>query len=112
MARKLYFGIKIGLQKSCVRWRRGGIIVKLWFSCLKIHMNIFKFFKRKSQRSFFDIILTASAVVMFWYGVWGLTEIYLFPSHPAVSYLIAIALGLFILWVDDEEITELHSGRK
>lgn len=75
-------------------------------------MNIFKFFKRKSQRSFFDIILTASAVVMFWYGVWGLTEIYLFPSHPAVSYLIAIALGLFILWVDDEEITELHSGRK
>jgi hypothetical protein len=74
-------------------------------------MNFPKIFKGK-KKSFFDIILTASAVVMFWYGVWGLAEMYLFPSNQTFSYLVAIALGLFILWVDDEEITELHSGRK
>jgi len=58
-------------------------------------------------KTFGLVLTTVLGVVLFWRGVWGLTDLYLFPNQPELSYLISILGGLLILWVDDGEITEL-----
>ena len=37
------------------------------------------------------------AVVLFWRGVWGLMDLYVFPNNLLMSYLISIAIGLGVL---------------
>ncbi|MFA6024209.1 MAG: hypothetical protein WC777_03270 [Candidatus Gracilibacteria bacterium] len=65
--------------------------------------------KKKSPSAyFFSIVLTATAVVFFWRGIWGLTDAFLFPNNSLLSYAVSIGLGLFILWVDDWRISELE----
>lgn len=58
-------------------------------------------------KTFGLILTTVLGVVLFWRGIWGLTDLYLFPNQPELSYLISILGGLLILWIDDGEITEL-----
>ncbi|MFA5792588.1 MAG: hypothetical protein WC897_01815 [Candidatus Gracilibacteria bacterium] len=75
-----------------------------------------KFFKRikqfisKREPSFVRILFEAFAIVMFWYGTWGLAEKYLFPENPTLSYCTAILVGLVVLFVDDMSISEIHPG--
>lgn len=64
--------------------------------------------KKSSPKHFVTILLTAFAVVLVWRGMWGIMDQYLFPDQPMLSYLISLLLGLFILWVDDKELTELE----
>lgn len=52
-------------------------------------------------------ILVGSAVIMFWRGLWGLMDRYLFPDNPVVSFLISISLGLLILLVIDLSLEKL-----
>jgi hypothetical protein len=65
---------------------------------------------KKAEPSFFRTLFAAFAIVMFWYGTWGLTEKYLFPDHPLLSYVSAIAIGLLVLFADDLSISEIHPG--
>lgn len=70
---------------------------------------MFSLFKKKPvPRHFITILVTAAAVVFFWRGVWGILDYYLFPENPTLSYLSSILIGLFILWIDDKQISELH----
>ncbi len=64
------------------------------------------------MKHFLTILATATAVVLFWRGIWGLLDHYLFPENPLLSYLISVLLGLFILWVDDYEFQELDINLK
>ncbi len=52
-------------------------------------------------------ILVGSAIIMFWRGLWGLMDQYLFPDDPVLSFLISIILGLFILLAIDLSLEEL-----
>lgn len=65
----------------------------------------------KGSTPFYRIFLEAFAIVMFWYGSWGLMEKYLFPDNPTLSYCTAILIGLTILFIDDASISEMHPGR-
>lgn len=47
------------------------------------------------------------AIIMFWRGVWGQLDAYLFPDSPTLSYLVCIALGTLILYLDDFSIDNL-----
>ena len=45
------------------------------------------------------IIWIVFAIVLFWRGVWGLLDIYLFPHNLLLSYLISALFGIIILYL-------------
>lgn len=54
-----------------------------------------------------NAIVIILAIVMLWRGVWGLLDTYLFPGSPTLSYLISIAIGGLVLYLDDFSIDNL-----
>ena len=52
-------------------------------------------------------ILVATGVVLFWRGMWGLLDLYLFPHNVTISYLVSLILGLIILKVTHKLLDEL-----
>lgn len=57
--------------------------------------------KYKKRPAPLSTILIAGAIIMFWRGVWGLMDIYLFPHDPTLSYgvsfLISVLLYIFVV---------------
>jgi len=43
------------------------------------------------------VIITSLAIVSFWRGIWGLMDIYLYPTNPTLSLIISVVIGLIIL---------------
>ncbi len=54
--------------------------------------------KKKIAREVFYTIIIAFAIISFWRGVWGLMDMYLFPSHEVLSFLISVVIGIAILY--------------
>lgn len=52
-------------------------------------------------------ILIATAVVIFWRGLWNLIDMYFFPHYPVWSNLISMLIGLFILYLNDFDLKDL-----
>ncbi len=54
----------------------------------------------KNVRSFKAVasaLVLGIAIVAFWRGVWGLMDLYLFPSNPAASYGVSAFAAVIIL---------------
>ncbi|MBU0766962.1 hypothetical protein KKF55_04250 [Patescibacteria group bacterium] len=49
----------------------------------------------------FHSILIGTAVVLFWRGMWGVLDLYLFPENEALSFVTSILLGILILLIHD-----------
>ena len=43
-------------------------------------------------------LLLGFAVVNFWRGIWGLMDIYLFPSNQILSFTISVIIGIIIVY--------------
>ena len=54
------------------------------------------------------VVIVAVAIVMFWYGMFGLLETFLFPDNKVLSYGVALGIGLFVLFVNDFKLDELE----
>jgi len=48
------------------------------------------------------------AIILFWRGIWGITDQYLFPDNPLLSYAASIAAGLGLLYLNDFHLTEIE----
>ncbi len=64
-------------------------------------------FEKTSPRDAVIIIIAAFAAVSFWRGIWGLMDVYLFPQNSALSYLISLIIGIFILI-----LIAMHKGKQ
>ncbi|MBC7334607.1 MAG: hypothetical protein H5T85_09215 [Actinobacteria bacterium] len=42
-------------------------------------------------------VLFGVSIIMFWRGLWGLMDLYLFPGNPVLSYAASALLGLLLL---------------
>lgn len=71
-------------------------------------MSINRYRKFKRKHKVLHILLVALAVIMFWRGVWGILDMYLFPNHHLVSYILSIVIAFFILYFDDFHLKELE----
>ena len=71
----------------------------------KILKKIKKF--RKDHKSNRNIFLIFLAIVMVWRWIQDLLTLCLFPSHPIISCIICIVIGMTILLIDDWKIDEL-----
>ncbi len=54
-----------------------------------------------------NAVIIVIGIIMFWRGVWGLIDLYLFPDSPFFSHLLSILLGIFILYLDGFSIKDL-----
>lgn len=61
----------------------------------------------KQQHPNANAIVIVLGIIMLWRGVWGLLDIYLFPGSPTLSHLVAIALGVLLLYLDDFSMDNL-----
>lgn len=64
----------------------------------------------KGKRSFKKIVFTvviAFAVVAFWRGVWGLMDLYFFPSNLVTSLWLSVLIGVAILYFTKHLIADL-----
>lgn len=52
----------------------------------------------KKKHPFLKILLIALAAILFWRGVWGLIDLYLFPDNPLISNLVSLILGIILLF--------------
>jgi hypothetical protein len=52
--------------------------------------------KTKRKPAPLSTILIAGAIIMFWRGVWGLLDVYLFPSNPTLSYSLSFLISLLL----------------
>ncbi len=50
----------------------------------------------------------AIAIVMFWWGTWGLLDLYLPESDALAGYAIGIIVAFLILYIDDFHLKELE----
>jgi hypothetical protein len=55
----------------------------------------------KARYPLINVVIIISAIIMLWRGVWGLLDTYLFPGSPVFSYLVSVAVGALILYLDD-----------
>ena len=67
-------------------------------------MKLSKF--RKHHKIIFAVVV-ATAVVMFWRGIWGLMDVLLLPDDYFLSSVISIILGLALLAVTHYKFREL-----
>ncbi len=65
---------------------------------------------RKLRKTYHNgyVVVVATAIVMFWYGMLGLLETFLFPDNRVLSYGVALCIGLFVLFVNDFKLDELE----
>lgn len=54
-----------------------------------------------------NALVVVLAIIMLWRGIWGLLDMYLFPEHPTLSYLVSLALGALVLYLDDFSLKDL-----
>jgi len=46
--------------------------------------------------------------ILFWRGLWGLMDVYLFPNNQVLSYLASSLLGMTIFYIDDKSLRKLE----
>jgi hypothetical protein len=59
-------------------------------------------------RGIFKALSIGTGLILFWRGMWGFLDIYLFPDKPILSYITSAVLGFIILFVDDFRLDEIH----
>lgn len=59
---------------------------------IKVSMNL----KKAKRPAPLSSMLVAGAVIMFWRGVWGLMDVYLFPNNLPLSYAISLIVSLLL----------------
>ena len=65
------------------------------------------FVHHKEKNPFIYYFITGTGLVIFWRGLWGLLDIYLFPGNPLLSYVVSAGIGLVILYINDFSLSEL-----
>jgi hypothetical protein len=61
----------------------------------------------KARHPVGNAVIIILAIIMFWRGMWGLLDTYLFPGSPTLSNLVSVLLGVLILYLDDFHINNL-----
>lgn len=69
-------------------------------------MKAYRRFKRTHRLA--HIAIVAVAIIMFWWAVWNVLDVFLFPEHPFLGYALGFLAAFFILYLDDFHLGELE----
>ena len=65
----------------------------------------------KPRKYFFRDLIIVIGVVLVWRGFWLLADRFLFPHNSLLSEIVSIALGLFLLYLPDKDLSHLTGDR-
>jgi len=57
----------------------------------------------RPSKVFLKELILALGVIFLWYGVWTFLDMYLLPDSPILKIGLPIVVGLFLLYLLDEE---------
>lgn len=57
------------------------------------------FLKPNTKQTLFKSIAIDIAAILMWRGIWGLSDLYVFPEHPEFSLILSTILGLSIILI-------------
>ena len=60
----------------------------------------------RDWRGIFGALVIGFAVISFWRGLWGLWDVYVYPSNYVLSLWISMVVGLIILFLDKRLIRQ------
>lgn len=55
--------------------------------------------KKEERKNFFLALMLGIAAVAFWRGIWGLADLYFFPSNYNLSLILSAIIGIVILYL-------------
>jgi len=55
------------------------------------------FSNRRKKTNVIQTLLIDLSAVFVWRGTWGLMDKYLFPTHPDLSFIVSILVGIFLI---------------
>jgi hypothetical protein len=58
-----------------------------------------RFLKKKRRSNILETLLLDLSAVFVWRGTWGLMDKYLFPTHPDISFIFSILLGIALVFI-------------
>jgi len=61
---------------------------------------------KKHHQLIFTLIIM-SGMISLWRGIWGLLDIFLFPSDKIISYSLSIILGILVIALTHYSINRL-----
>ena len=53
--------------------------------------------KENFKHRLFYTLLGAFALILFWRGIWGLMDIFVFPNNLIISYSLSVIIGIGLL---------------
>lgn len=65
---------------------------------------------RKLRKTYHNgyVVVIAAAIIMFWHGMFGLLDMFLFPGNELLRHVVSVSIGLFVLFVNDFKLDELE----
>ncbi len=64
-------------------------------------------FSLRMHKKFFGVVFATVAITMLWRGLWNILDLYLLPGHPLLSNIVTIVLGIFLLYLPDEDLKDI-----
>ena len=55
----------------------------------------------------FGILIGVTGIILIWRGIWVLLDRYFLPDNPLLSCILCIAIGIVLIWFDDNKLDEL-----
>jgi len=65
-----------------------------------------KFEQLKTKHQILVALLVIIGVVSTWRAVWSLSDLYLFPADPTLSYVISLVFGILVVVITHYTIKE------
>lgn len=60
-----------------------------------------------STRKNLRIIIDFLGIIIIWWGIWGLLDLFVFPGNELLSYITSIGLGFILLLIDGNGLDDL-----
>jgi hypothetical protein len=62
---------------------------------------------KERHRNLYALIV-GMAIILYWRGIWGLADVYMFPNDPAISFSVSAIVGIALLFINDFRLDEIE----
>lgn len=77
------------------------------YKMLKLVRRAFRGLSLRWDPSFVPNLVMCIWIVFVWKGIWSLVDLYFLPSYPFAGNILAILIGVFIIYLPDNSFSQL-----
>lgn len=79
-------------------------------SIVAVHKR-YKKLKLSRFKKTVKILIDFLGILILWRGAWGLFDIFIFPGNQLYSYVASIIIGVILITIDGDGLSDLEGGR-